>query len=334
MRHARWAADALKTILDAIPPASGAVVMGTGIVSIALSLDGQETLSRVLLALDAAAWVFLAILLPARALRDRARFRGDLRTPAAFTAVAGTAVLGTRLTLLGWSWAGGALLVIALGLWLGLVEPVLRHWSTPTLGASFILTVGTEALALLAAAMALAEHADWLLVASLPPFVLGLGFYLFVLSRFDVGQLATGRGDHWVTGGALAISTVTAGRIALAGGQLWSSSGAVSVFKDIALVLWALTLLWLPVLLFAEVRWPRGRYSVRRWSTVFPVGMYAACSFVVGKVALAQAITDFARVWVWVALAVWMLVATGLARATARTLGDALEHQASSGRPA
>src|SRR5665811_267810 len=106
-------------------------------------------------------------------------------------------------------------LLIALGLWLGLIGPVLRHWSTPILGSSFILTVGTESLALLATAIALAEHADWLLIASLPPFVLGLGFYLFVLSRFEVGQLATGRGDHWVTGGALAISTVTAGRIAV-----------------------------------------------------------------------------------------------------------------------
>jgi hypothetical protein len=318
MRRSLGAAGAFETILDAIPPASGAVVMGTGIVSIALSLDGQETLSRVFLALDAALWVILAILLPARAARDRARFRGDLRTPAAFTAVAGTAVLGTRVTLLGWNWAGGALLVIAVGLWLGLVAPVLRHWSTPTLGASFILTVGTESLALLAAAMALAEHADWLLTASVVPFVLGLGFYVFVLSRFEVGQLATGLGDHWVTGGALAISTVTAGRIALAGDQLWSASGAVSAFKDIALVLWVLTLLWLPVLLFAEVRWPRGRYSVRRWSTVFPVGMYAACSFVVGTVHSVPAITDFARVWVWGAVAVWVLVATGLARASAR----------------
>jgi hypothetical protein len=62
--------------------------------------------------------------------------------------------------------------------------------------------------------------------------------------------------------------------------------------------------------------------------------MYAACSFVVGKVASAQAITDFACVWVWVSLAVWALVATGLARASARALGHTLEHQASSGRPA
>lgn len=334
MRRPRAVADALETILDAIPPASGAVVMGTGIVSIALSLDGQETLSRVLLALDAAAWVILAILLPARAVRDRARFRRDLRTPAAFTAVAGTAVLGTRLTLLGWNWAADILLVIALLAWLGLMGPVLRHWTTPTVGASFILTVGTESLALLAAALAFAYRAEWLLIASLPTFALGLGFYLFVLSRFDVRQLATGHGDHWVTGGALAISTVTAGRIALAVGQLWSSSGAASAFKDVSLVLWALTLMWLPVLLFAEARWPRRRYSVRRWSTVFPVGMYAACSFVVGKLDSAQAITDFAHVWVWVALAVWTLVVTGLARAAGRTLADAREHPASSARPA
>ena len=45
-----------------------------------------------------------------------------------------------------------------------------------------------------------------------------------------------------------------------------------------------------------------------RLETVFPVGMYAACSFVVGTVAHASGITDFARVWVWVGLAVWAVV--------------------------
>jgi hypothetical protein len=42
-----------------------------------------------------------------------------------------------------------------------------------------------------------------------------------------------------------------------------------------------LTMLWLPVLLLDEALHPRPRYDVRRWSTVFPVGMYAACSFAV-----------------------------------------------------
>jgi hypothetical protein len=47
---------------------------------------------------------------------------------------------------------------------------------------------------------------------------------------------------------------------------------------------------------------------VRRWSTVFPVGMYAACSFIVGAAAHAPGITDFARVWVWAGVAVWLPV--------------------------
>ena len=42
--------------------------------------------------------------------------------------------------------------------------------------------------------------------------------------------------------------------------------------------------------------------------------MYAACSFVVGTVAGVPAITDFAKVWVWVALAVWLVVAGAMLR--------------------
>jgi tellurite resistance protein TehA-like permease len=68
------------------------------------------------------------------------------------------------------------------------------------------------------------------------------------------------------------------------------------------------------VLLAAEVLRPRLHYDVRRWSTVFPVGMYAACSFVVGVVATAPAITDFARIWVWVGVAVWLITFTAMTR--------------------
>lgn len=50
MSRGSASARAVERILTAIPPASGSVVMGTGIVSVALSLHGQETLSRILLA--------------------------------------------------------------------------------------------------------------------------------------------------------------------------------------------------------------------------------------------------------------------------------------------
>lgn len=312
-------------VLDSIPPASGAVVMGTGIVSIALLLDGHRLLSQVLLVLDALAWLALAVLLPARALDDRRRFAVDLRHPTALTSIAGTEVLGTRLTLGGWDWAGAALLIIGVLIWVGLVPHVLRYWQTPTIGASFILTVATESLALLAATLAFADRAAWLVYAALVPFCLGLCFYALVLRRFDFRQLSVGIGDHWVTGGALAISTVAAGRIALAAQHTSNLAGAHDAFETLALVLWCLTMIWLPPLILAELLRPRPSYNVRRWSTVFPVGMYAACSFIVGELTKTAGISEFARIWVWVALAVWTLAAAGLVRAASTLLAPQAE---------
>jgi tellurite resistance protein TehA-like permease len=308
MVSSRLTAGMLGRTLDSIPPAAGTEVMGTGIVSIALSLDGQETLSRGVLAIAAVIWVALAVLLPLRAARDPAGFRADARTPGALTAAVATAVLGTRLTLLGWAWAGIAALVIAFVLWAALLRPVLASWKSPTVGVSLLLAVSAESLAVLAATLAAPEHARWLLIAALVPFGLGLGLYVFVISRFDLNQLAVGRGDHWITGGALGISALAAGKIAAGAKAVGIVGGGGGALEDIAIGLWVLTMLWLLVLLFAEARWPRFRYDARRWSTVFPLGMYAASSFAVGVVAHAGAITTFARVWVRIGLASWAIV--------------------------
>jgi hypothetical protein len=170
--------------------------MASGVVSIGLSLDGQETLSRVTLVVAAGIWVTLAILLPLRAVLDPAGVRADARTPGALTGAAATAVLGTRLVLLGWAWAGVAALVIAVVVWVVLLGPVLAGWRTPTAGVSLLLAVSAESLAVLAATLATPEHARWLVIAALVPFGLGLGLYVFVISRFDFHQLAVGRGDH------------------------------------------------------------------------------------------------------------------------------------------
>jgi hypothetical protein len=288
--------------------------MGTGIVSIGLSLDKHETLSRILLVIGAVAWLGLGLLLAARALHDRERVHREAGSPAALTGVAGTAVLGTRLTLLGWRWAGIALLILAFLSWLPLVTFVLDNWVVPTVGASVMLTVSTESLAVLSAALAGAEGTDWLLYAAVIPFLLGLGFYVFVISRFDLRQLTVGRGDHWITGGALAISALAAGQITLGAHSLHQLSALTGGLKATSVVLWALTIAWLPVLLCTEGLRPRVSYDGRRWSTVFPVGMYAACSFVVGTAAHAPAMTQFARIWVWVGVAVWLVVFAAMLR--------------------
>jgi tellurite resistance protein TehA-like permease len=296
------ATRALGKAFDGIPPAAGAVVMGTGIVSTALLLDRHETLSRILLAVGAGVWIGLAVVLADRTLREADRVRRDSRSPAALTGVAATGVLGARLTELGWRWAGVAALAIALVLWLMLLGPLLRNWATPTVGASLMLAVSTESLAVLAATLATRERAHWLLDAAVIPFVLGLAMYGFVISRFELKQLLMGRGDQWITGGALAISTLAAAQL----------TGVTHALKTASIVLWVATMAWLPILLVAEALRPRLDYDLRRWSTVFPVGMYAACSFAVGAAARSHLISDFAKIWVWVSLAVWLVVSAAM----------------------
>ena len=293
-------------------PAAGAVVMGTSIVSTGLSLDRHETFSQALLALAAGGWIVLAGTLAFRAGRQPQRVRLEARSPAALAAVAATAVLGARLALLGWRWAGIATLAIAIGLWLILLTPILRNWATPTVGASLMLAVSTESLGVLAAALSTRERANWLLYGAYGPFLLGLAAYGFALARFDVRQLLTGRGDQWITGGALAISALASGQVTLAAHNLHQMLGLWGALKAASIVLWVLAIAWLPVLAAAEAVRPRLDYDLRRWSTVFPVGMYAACSFAVGAVARSRPITDFAKIWVWVSVALWLVVSAAM----------------------
>jgi hypothetical protein len=280
--------------------------MGTGIVSVGLASDKHRTLALILLVIATVAWVALSMLLAGRLVRDPPRIRREAASPAALTGVAATAVLGARATGLGWSGVAAALLVISTCLWLVLIWPVLRSWATPAVGVAFMVSVSTQSLTVVAAQLAVREQTAWLLYASLAPFVLGLALYVFVLASFDFGQLVGGRGDHWVSGGALAISALAAGRIAIGAHSLHQLGGSSSPLNTVSVVLWALSVAWLPALIAAEAIRPRPSYDVRRWATVFPVGMYGACSFDVGRAAKLSGLTDFGRVWVWLGFALWV----------------------------
>jgi tellurite resistance protein TehA-like permease len=320
----RSVAALVDELAAAVPPAAGAVVMGTGIVSIGLSLDGRETLSRILAAIAGAIWIALASQLLALGCRQRALLVEQARSPAALTGIAGTNVLGARLALLGWNGEAAALLAIGLLAWLVLVPWVLANWRRPTVGSSFVLTVATESLGVLAALLALAYGAVWLAVAALASVGLGLAFYLFVLSAFDLRQLLVGRGDHWVSGGALAIATLACARAAETTGALGPLRPSSGSLATAALAIWAAAVAWLPALLLGELVARRGTYDARRWSTVFPLGMYAACSFAVAKVEAISGIERFARIWIWIAFAVWVLVFAGMLRRVGDVVASAL----------
>jgi hypothetical protein len=296
---------------------SGGFIMATGIVSIAMRLDGHVGLSIVLLVVTAAGWSYGALLLVRRG-PERGLWRAETWELSSLTAVAGTAVLGTGLTLLGWLWAGWTLLAIAAVLCPILLSSLAKARERSRNGAAFLLVVAPQSVAVLAASLAARLALSWLAFAALFAFAFGLRGYAQVLARFDRGQVRTGAGDHWVAGGAIAISTLACAELFQATEALRATGAIEDVLRITSLVLWGLTMAWLPVLIGGEVLSIRRRYDVRRWATVFPLGMYSVMSFAVGTDAGSTWVVDFARAWAWVALLAWIAAAAGAARSLSR----------------
>jgi len=216
----------------------------------------------------------------------------------ALAAVAATAVLATRLGLAGLRVAAGVLLVgAALGwaaAWVVLLRA--RRLGPPT-GSLLLTVVSTEAVAILGAVAS-----RRLEPFALALFLIGLALYPVALARIPPGELRTGAGDMWIAMGALAVSTLAAAHVATVGG------GAAA--RALASVLWIAATCWLPVLVFAELRWRRLRFEPKRWSTVFPLGMYSACSTAVaGEGSLAPGLVG--RAFFWLAVAAWLAAAVG-----------------------
>jgi tellurite resistance protein TehA-like permease len=116
-----------------------------------------------------------------------------------------------------------------------------------------------------------------------------------------------------VAGGALAISVLACVKVIQAGDALgWLTSA--QALTAVPLALWCIAMLWLGPLIATEALRPRLSYEVRRWGTVFPLGMYAACSFAVGQLTAITGISAFARGWTWLAVAAGLVVLAGLIR--------------------
>jgi tellurite resistance protein TehA-like permease len=285
-------------IAAGIPPGAAAPVMGSGIVSVALDLDGARTASGILLAVASALAVVLAARIASAARVDPVRVAREAATPSGLTFAAGLCVLGTRLTRAGHDAVATVLLVAAVAVWAPVLVAVLRRRPRPARGEGFLVSVATQAIAVLCAALGAGAPA---VVA----FVAGLVLYGWTVASFDLREIRCGRGDQWIAGGALAIAALAAATAAGAVG----GARPDGVLGTAAFVLWLLAVAWLPVLLAGETMRPRTGFAMRRWSTVFPVGMYAAMSFAVGDATARPWIVTLARRWTWVAVAVWAAVA-------------------------
>jgi len=322
-------------------PGYFALVMATGIISIAAYLLEMVGLARGLLVVNIGAYAVLAILLLVRLTlffpRLKQDFTDHIRGPGFFTVIAGTCVLGTQLMIvIGQSTAATVLWLIAILLWLivmyGFFFSVTVHENKPTLekglnGAWLIAVVSTQSISVLGTLLTARWEAyrETILFFTFCMFLVGCMLYVLLITlifyRFTFVNVTTASltPPYWINMGAVAITTLAGARLILAAPG-WSFLGEVLPFlKGFTLLFWAAGTWWIPLLFMLGIwrhiykRFPL-RYDPQYWGMIFPLGMYTVCTHRLSGVTELQWLDIVPKYFVFVALAAWGVTFLGLLR--------------------
>ena len=329
--------DAIRTL----HPAYFALVMATGIVSIAAKLMEMPYVALALLVVNIVAFTVLCLLTIIRIICFPRDVFADLsdhqRGVGFFTTVAATSVLGSQIMiLLQRRDIALALWFVTLVLWLVLIYAVFAALTVketkPSLaeginGGWLVAVVATESVSTLATLLAPAAgaHAEQLLFVSLTFWLAGgmlyiwlisLIFYRYTFFKFSPSDLMP---PYWINMGAMAIST-------LAGTLLISNAALSPLLQKLhpfllgfTMFFWATATWWIPMLLVLGFwrhvykRFPL-TYHPLYWGAVFPLGMYTVCTFRLATVANAPFLLFLPRGFVFIALAAWAATFIGLVR--------------------
>ena len=320
-------------------PGYFALVMATGIISIACFLLQMRTLSFVLLAINVVAYFALCLLLLLRLLLFFSRVKTDIndhvRGPGFFTVVAGTCVLGSALLIV-MDRFGSALVLWFAGIlfWIVIMytffTAVTVRENKPSIeaglnGGWLLAVVATQSISVLGTLLVsrLVGYREPILFFTLCMFLLGCMLYLplitliFYRFTFVNVSVATLTPPYWINMGAVAITTLAGARLIIAAPGWSLLNEMIPFLKGFTLFFWAAATWWIPLLLalgfwrHVYKRFPL-KYDPQYWGMVSPFGMYTVCTFQLSNAIGFAPLLLIPRYFVYLALAGWLATSVGL----------------------
>jgi tellurite resistance protein TehA-like permease len=326
--------NVMSNTIKGLHPAYFAMVMSTGIISVAAKLLGFTGIAYALFYINIVAYAILLPILVLRVIFYWDCLYKDLSNPKLsfvfFTIVAGTNVLGAQfvsivnqpeIAKVFWYFGLFLWVVISLSTFSILFLECTEGIEKVVHGGWLIATVGTQSVAVLGGLLAPKFGCDsfvlftsfvfWMIGAFLYLILITLLFYRLVFFKFTPEAFIP---PYWINMGALAITTLAGSILCL---SIPKVGGAFLDFltftKGFTLFFWSFGTWWVPLLIILAF-WKyvyhktQFKYSPLYWGMVFPLGMYTACTFKLSQALQLPFIVNIPKYFIYLAFTAWTVI--------------------------